>query len=306
MKIEYLREFVVLSELLNFSLAAERLYLTQSGLSRHIALLEQYLGVQLLYRNTQSVFLTTAGLYFLERIKPLLKEFDCLRENMLLQTRSADSVFRIGLPQFGLNDYLGPVPALFRAKYPDVEIACFSGDPDQNIDALLRDAVDVILISHTPFANAEYLAFHDLFLEPLIAIMSDRHPLAGCAEIPLSKLAEETFFIVDSDYYHSLWRNVRKCCLQSGFEPKGPVKCSQLESVMIALRNNGGVTVLGNHLRRLASCGLTGVRLSGKECMRQQSFAYKIGNTNPFIPTFLQLFDAVGGGAWIMGASQSA
>jgi hypothetical protein len=145
-----------------------------------------------------------------------------------------------------------------------------------------------------------------LFLEPLIAILSEKHPLARCAEIPIFQLAEETFFIVDSEYYHTLWRNVRKCCLQGGFEPKGPIKRPQLESVMFDLRNNGGVTVLGNHLRRLATCGLAGVRLSGRECMRQQSFAYKIGNTNPLIPLFLQLFDHVGGGHWIMEISQSA
>jgi DNA-binding transcriptional LysR family regulator len=295
-----------LSELLNFSLTAERLYLTQSGLSRHIALLERYLGVRLLRRNTQSVSLTMQGLYFLDKIKPLLKDFDHLRESMLLQTAPAEPALCIGLPQFGLNDYLGPVPALFQAKFPNAALSYFSDGPDQNIDALLRGSVDLILIAHVPFTNAVHLEFHDLFLEPMIAILSEKHPLAGCAEISISQLSDETFFVVDSDYYHTLWRNVRKCCLHSGFEPKGPIKCSQLESVMFALRNNSGVTVLGNHMRRLATCGLTGVRLSGSECTRQQSFAYKRGNMNPFIAPFLQLFDNVGRGRWITDVSQTA
>lgn len=43
-KISYLREFVLLAETLNFSKTAEKSYITQPALSRHLALLEDEMG----------------------------------------------------------------------------------------------------------------------------------------------------------------------------------------------------------------------------------------------------------------------
>ncbi|UWU73178.1 LysR family transcriptional regulator [Bradyrhizobium huanghuaihaiense] len=67
MKVENaeLEAFVVAAELLNFQRAAEKLHLTQPGLSRRIQKLEQTLGVELFSRTTRSVVLTGAGRHFL-------------------------------------------------------------------------------------------------------------------------------------------------------------------------------------------------------------------------------------------------
>ena len=61
MKMEYLKEFYTLAEFLNFTNAAEKLYITQPALSRHITSMEEELGVTLLKRTTKSVELTKAG-----------------------------------------------------------------------------------------------------------------------------------------------------------------------------------------------------------------------------------------------------
>ena len=60
-KISYLREFVLLAETLNFSKTAEKSYITQPALSRHLALLEDEMGATLMERTTRKVSLTPAG-----------------------------------------------------------------------------------------------------------------------------------------------------------------------------------------------------------------------------------------------------
>ena len=52
MDINRLNEFITLATLLNYSKAANQLYLTQPALSRHIHDLEQTLGTQLFIRDT--------------------------------------------------------------------------------------------------------------------------------------------------------------------------------------------------------------------------------------------------------------
>ena len=61
MDINRIREFLVLSEHLNYSKAANLLYITQPVLSRHIHDLEETLGGQLFLRDTHSVQLTEFG-----------------------------------------------------------------------------------------------------------------------------------------------------------------------------------------------------------------------------------------------------
>lgn len=65
MEIEYICEFVVLAETCNYMEAADRLFVSQSALSRHIKALEEDLQVQLFDRSTRKVSLSPFGSLFL-------------------------------------------------------------------------------------------------------------------------------------------------------------------------------------------------------------------------------------------------
>ena len=75
-EIRHLRAFVAVAEELNFSRAAERLYVSQPALSRQIRTLERILGCQLLRRSTHRVELTLAGAALLERARRVLAALD--------------------------------------------------------------------------------------------------------------------------------------------------------------------------------------------------------------------------------------
>jgi epsilon-lactone hydrolase len=75
-ELRHLRAFVAVAEELNFGRAADRLYITQSALSRQIRALEKLLGCELLRRSTHRVELTLAGEALLDRSRPLLREVD--------------------------------------------------------------------------------------------------------------------------------------------------------------------------------------------------------------------------------------
>lgn len=58
MKLEYLEDFVVLAETMNYEQAAFKLYVSQSTLSKHIQSLEEDLGEPLVYHESGRTFLT--------------------------------------------------------------------------------------------------------------------------------------------------------------------------------------------------------------------------------------------------------
>src|SRR6185503_7249284 len=76
LELRHVRSFVAVAEELNFSRAAERLYLSQPALSRQISALERLVGAQLLRRSTHRVELTLAGEALLDRARRLLRDVD--------------------------------------------------------------------------------------------------------------------------------------------------------------------------------------------------------------------------------------
>lgn len=75
-ELRHLRAFVAVAEELSFSRAADRLYLSQSALSRQISALEKLIGCELLRRSTHRVELTTPGEALLDRTRRLLDDVD--------------------------------------------------------------------------------------------------------------------------------------------------------------------------------------------------------------------------------------
>ncbi|MDG4790491.1 alpha/beta hydrolase fold domain-containing protein [Micromonospora sp. WMMD1102] len=75
-ELRHLRSFVAVADELNFSRAAQRLFLSQPALSRQIRSLERLIGCELFRRSTQRVELTLAGEALLTRARVLLADAD--------------------------------------------------------------------------------------------------------------------------------------------------------------------------------------------------------------------------------------
>ena len=78
MEIRQLKYFAAVADTLNFSRAAETLFISQSALSKQIADLERELGMVLLQRDKRSVRLTPAGKVFLNEAKVILMRMDTI------------------------------------------------------------------------------------------------------------------------------------------------------------------------------------------------------------------------------------
>jgi DNA-binding transcriptional LysR family regulator len=82
---------------LNFTRAAETLFITQSSLSKKIARLEKELGVTLLTRTKQSVQLTNAGMVLYQASEGFLQHGQMIREAMRRVSEVGYLTLRIGI-----------------------------------------------------------------------------------------------------------------------------------------------------------------------------------------------------------------
>lgn len=114
-ELRHLRAFAAVAEELNFSRAAERLYLTQPALSRQVRSLERLIGAELMRRTTRQVELTLAGEALLNRTRPLLSDLD----QAVAATRSlgGEHQHRLGRLTQPVADTLGRGLDEFRDAY---------------------------------------------------------------------------------------------------------------------------------------------------------------------------------------------
>ena len=97
MELKQLRYFLAVAEHLNFSRAAESLYISQPALSHQIAELESELGIELFIRDRRKVYLTTAGKALIEPAREALYSAERLLEIARTDFRQEDgALLRIG------------------------------------------------------------------------------------------------------------------------------------------------------------------------------------------------------------------
>lgn len=75
-RLDVVQAFLAVAEDLHFTRAASRLYLSQSGMSRRINMLEQLLGTSLIVRTTRTVHLTPAGQALRPHAQAILRAAD--------------------------------------------------------------------------------------------------------------------------------------------------------------------------------------------------------------------------------------
>jgi LysR family transcriptional regulator, nitrogen assimilation regulatory protein len=122
MDLQQLRYFVTVAEVENISLAALRLRVAQSAVSRQIRLLEEELDAALLRRAGRGVKLTDTGETLRRRASDLLRQADSLRDDIRGRGHAAAGVLRIGAnPSFG-NTVFPSLARSYTARYPEVRL----------------------------------------------------------------------------------------------------------------------------------------------------------------------------------------
>lgn len=113
--------FVEVARRKSFSIAARALSMPTSTLSRHIAQLEQMIGLKLINRNTRRLELTDAGLAYLQRCQGLVDEARIAHEQIQSLSESPKGKLTIALP-YSIAIWLLPdVMKAFTEQYPDLE-----------------------------------------------------------------------------------------------------------------------------------------------------------------------------------------
>jgi len=161
-----LRAFEAAARHLNFSRAADELFVTQGAISRQIKLLEESLGVPLFRRLTRTVELTEYGREYL----PVMRDaFDRIEQATLrLVNRDRHRILNVNvLPTFAVR-WLIPRLSHFSTQHPDIEVRLITSIRPVNF---WREDIDVaIRVGMVPDAASDGTLVPDVAERPRISL----------------------------------------------------------------------------------------------------------------------------------------
>jgi DNA-binding transcriptional LysR family regulator len=153
-RIACMQTFVRAIEMKSFSAVAREQQTTQPTISKQIAALEKYLGVQLITRSTTNLSLTEEGKRYYQYCQQIL-ETVAEAEASLTGKERATGILRLGCPVLFGEKQIVPRLKAFMKHYPDVKIDLMMADSfvdivENGLDLLIRigNRPDSSLISH--------------------------------------------------------------------------------------------------------------------------------------------------------------
>lgn len=245
MTITQIHSFVEVAKQMNFTKAANNLFVVQQVVSRQIKALEEELGFPLFYRDPGQLRLTDGGKILFKFWEDMLKT----QENILMQARRAmddeTNTFRIGTLQISyMQDLLSQSISSVSRENKNIQFQVECGsyrELRRKLDDKLLDCI-ISLEDENYGMSAEYETqiLADLHPHLIIAV---HHPLYR-PDMDVNDLKDTTLYILSPKFSLNAKKNVLEYCRLSGFEPKHIQYFDDVSSIEMVLSGGNGAALI--------------------------------------------------------------
>ena len=241
MELRQLEYFVAVAEERNFTRAAERVHISQSGVSAQIRQLELDLGAPLIDRSGRTATVTAAGAAILGHARAVIASVEALRRavddvNGLIRGRLV-----VGMVSGCTVEPFFDALASFHRAHPGVEISLIEDSSDPLTDLVRQGGVDVALIGTSGDAPAGVGAAQ-LTGERLVAAVPAGHPLARRSRARLATVAAHP--IVAMPVGTAVRTMFDLACIAHGVRPDIALQASAPDAVASLAARGLGVAIL--------------------------------------------------------------
>ncbi len=252
--------FVAVVEQKSFRAAALKLHLSQPPLTRHVQMLEESLGVQLLVRSAAGVEPTAAGQLFFEEARNLLALAQQAGERVKLAGQGR--IGRLDVGVFG-SAVLGAIPKIvraFRERLPNVEVVLHSLDRAAQLKALRERRIDVGF--NRFFEDEPDLVWEVIQTEPMSVVVPESHPLAMRASLSLAELAREPLVLYPRAPRPGFIDHLMRLFHDRGLTPQRVQEVDDVLTAAALVASNLGLSLVTESGRSLSIPGIVHVPLT--------------------------------------------
>jgi DNA-binding transcriptional LysR family regulator len=214
---KYMESVIVLSEELNFTLAAQRMHVSQPAISRNIAELEAKLGGRLFERDRKKVQLNKAGRAYVEKARIALlygeRAFSAARAAM----QDADLILHVGRSPYTDPFLSATLISVQQARFPRMRVELSSQYSFDLAHEVLAGGLDLGIVTEPP--ESPLLTTAKIAEAPFYIAMSEEDVLARHASVTLEHLAERCWILFERRLHPTVYDNVMTTAEAKGVAP---------------------------------------------------------------------------------------
>ncbi|WP_320051675.1 LysR family transcriptional regulator [uncultured Acetobacteroides sp.] len=285
----HLKYFLALAKDLHFRKAAERLYISQPGLSRQIKQLEDDLGITLFVRHNRKVELTQAGVYLQEELTKTFKRLDDIVDHAKLLNDGIAGNLKLGYIGSAMQKVIPELLLRFRTEHPNIIFSLNEMGNEEQVQALLKQEIDIgfVRMERVPRGLSTRSVFEDTFS----LVLPKDHAITEASFRNLSQLKDESFILFDSSFSESYYVNVMQIFDTSGFTPIVSHYTVNASSIFRLVENGFGVSIVPTSLKLGYDMGVKFVELTKIPQRTTLKMVWSSNNPNPILNSFLQVVE---------------
>jgi DNA-binding transcriptional LysR family regulator len=289
LEIRHIKYFLAVAEDLHFRKAAERLFISQPGLSRQIKQMEDDLGLQLFYRHNRKVVLTNAGIYLKNELSRNLKQLNDIIDHAKLLHDGKKGQLKLGYVGSAMQKIIPDLLINYRIKHPDIIFSLKEMDNQKQIEALLNFNIDVgfVRLEEVPKTIEKLTVLSDTFC----LVLPKNHDVNTDNFNHLSQLKNESFILFDPEYSQSYYNKVLEIFHECGFSPIISHLTIHASSIYKLVENNFGVSIVPKSLTLNKPKGVQFIELDSISQRTDLSLVWNKKNRNPLLKGVLNLVD---------------
>lgn len=241
-----LRAFVAVADEGSFTLAAKKLFLTQSAISHSMKALEESLGCRLLARLGKKTVLTGEGDVFLRRCRRILAELEQASRELDGMKRWGQGRIRIGAPHSLCQFLLPTVLREFRDCFPKCEPSIEAGDTAILLERLADHELDVALGMRVRDTGED--ESRTIFRDRMVFVVPPIHPWVEQGGPTVDDLETAQFIIyAKATETHRL---VERYFEEINVRPRAPLVLGDMEAIKEMSKIGMGVGIVAPWVAR--------------------------------------------------------
>ena len=285
--LRHYKYFLAVAEELHFKKAADKLFISQPGLSKQIKEMEEALGFKLFERNNRNVVLTAAGKYLKEEITLLLNDNERILRHAQHIATGNEGEIHLGYVGSAMQTIIPKLLIRFRKKYPSIHFSLQEMDNNRQINDLLGNKIDIGFVRLNEVPKA--LSLRPVFDETFSLVLPKNHALNSRNFTSLNQLKEEQFIFFEKAYSPSYHEKVMSMFEDCGFSPTVFHTSVHATTIYRLVENSFGVAIVPSSLKLGYNMDIKFIELKNVPQRAVLSLAWNKENRNPMLGHFLDV-----------------
>ncbi|MRX63463.1 LysR family transcriptional regulator [Maribacter luteus] len=287
LELRHFTYFLAVAEELHFRKAAEKLFISQPGLSRQIKQMEEILEVQLFIRDKKKVVLTPAGHYLKNKTEDIFHQIKEMKRQLQLIGEGDSGEIRIGFLGSAMHNVIPNLLLDLKDKFPKIKTSLEELPNTDQVEAVLKDELDLgfVRLSRVPAALQMTTVYEDTFS----LVLPESYPMLTRNYEGMHQFAHDNFILFSKEYSPFYYETIMSICSDAGFVPKVSHKTVHAHTIFKLVENNLGIAIVPTALQSGFRMRVKFIELKQIDQRALLSVIWKKDNPNPVLKNCVDL-----------------